>query len=183
MTSQRIAVITGGGRGIGRAVTRRLARDGFAVAIHYGHDADAAQKTATTVKEHGGAAIAFGADLADVGAADAFWSAYDGAAHAAGWKAGPIDVLVNNAGVTMHGGIEELSAEGFDRQHTINVRSPYFVTQGALPRLGEGGRIVGVSSGVTRIATPGILAYGLTKAAIEVMTRTLAAQLGPRASP
>ncbi|GAA1866183.1 SDR family oxidoreductase [Myceligenerans crystallogenes] len=180
MTSQRIAVITGGGRGIGRAVTERLAGDGFDVAIHYGADAAAARESAAAAEAHGRAAVTFAADLAASDAAGTFWRAYDEAAVAAGWDPARIDVLVNNAGVTLRGGIEELAPGDFDRQHAINVRAPYFVTRDALPRLGRGGRVIGISSGVTRIATPEILAYSMTKGAVDILTRTLAAQLGPR---
>ena len=109
-----------------------------------------------------------------------FWEAHDTAALEAGIDPASIAVLANNAGITLRGTIENFSQDDFLLQQTINVNAPYFVVREALPRMGEGGRIINISSGVTRIAFPEIIGYALTKGAIDAFTLTLAQHLGSR---
>ncbi|MFC6665910.1 SDR family NAD(P)-dependent oxidoreductase [Deinococcus radiopugnans] len=109
-----------------------------------------------------------------------FWAAYERAALSAGVANHPVNVLVNNAGIARRGEIEQLSDEDFDRQHQVNTRSPYMILKHGLGRLSDGGRIVNLSSSTTHIAYPDLLAYGMSKAAIDALTHTLAQQLGPR---
>lgn len=168
------ALVTGGSRGIGRAIAERLARDGVTVGVHYGSNEEAARRVVETITGEGGQAFMVHAELGVQGDADALWSAFD----AAGGES--LDILVNNAGVTLRGGIEDFSAEDFDRQFAINTRSPFLVTQQAIERLGDGGRIINISSGVTRIAFPDIIGYAMTKGAINAFTLTLAQHLGSR---
>lgn len=179
-TKDQIAVVTGGSRGIGAAISSRLASDGFTVAVHYGRDEEAAAATVGAIEEAGGKAFSFRADLAADAAAGDFWASFDKAAAGAGVIGEPLKVLVNNAGVTLRGAIEDFSREDFLTQQAVNVNAPYFIAKAALPRLSDGGRIVNISSGVTRIAFPEIIGYALTKGAIDAFTLTLAKHLGPR---
>lgn len=177
---EHIAVVTGAGRGIGAAISSRLAAAGFTVAVHYGQDSQAAAAVVSSIVSADGKAFQFQADLAADTAASDFWTSYDKASAEAGAADQPVQVLVNNAGVTLRGPIEDFSREDFLRQQAVNVNAPYFIVKEGLDRIPDGGRIVNISSGVTRIAFPEIIAYALTKGAIEAFTLTLAKHLGPR---
>lgn len=173
-----IAVVTGASRGIGAATAERLSRDGYRVAVHYGNDTDAADSVVARIRQGGGDAFSFQADLTRPDAGRRFWEAYD--AVAGDWRSRPVRALVNNAGVTLRGPIEEFTAESLLQQQQINQAAPFLIVQEGLGRLEDGGHIVNVSSGATRIATPDIIAYTMTKSAIDAFTRTLAQHLGHR---
>lgn len=177
---QKVAVVTGGSRGIGRAIAQRLGIDGYVVAVHYGSNDAAAAETVTAIQEAGGRAFAFATDLGEPDIGTRFWTAYDQAISEAGFADTPLYLIVNNAGVTLRGTIEEFPANDFRIQQAVNVEAPYFIVKHALSRLMDGGRIVNTSSGVTRIAFPEIIAYAMTKGAIDTFTHTLAQHLGPR---
>ncbi|MFD7934794.1 SDR family oxidoreductase [Streptomyces sp. NPDC048253] len=173
------ALVTGGSRGIGRAIAERLGRDGALVAVHYGRNREAAEEVVATIRAQGGAAFAVHAELGVPGDVEALWAAYDRQAleHSDG---ADLDILVNNAGITPRGEIEETTVEAFDEAVAVNMRAPFFLAQQGLKRLRNGGRIVNVSSGATRIALTDIIAYAMTKGAIEAFTLTLAKSLGGR---
>ncbi|NYG98455.1 SDR family oxidoreductase [Schumannella luteola] len=178
-TTGMTALVTGGSRGIGRAAVRRLAADGYRVAFTYAADQAAAEETSRLAEEAGGRAVGFRAEFGARGDAARAWAAFDAAAadHDLG---GRLDVLVNNAAV---GGVAPLSAldeDEFDRVFAANVRAPLFLIREGLARLDDGARIVNVSSLAARLATPPMIAYAASKAALENVTLALAKELGPR---
>jgi 3-oxoacyl-[acyl-carrier protein] reductase len=175
----KTALVTGGGRGIGRGIATRLAADGALVAVHYGQDAESAAKVVAGINEAGGRAFAVGADLGLPGAAATLWAAFDAAAAEAGAEPG-VDILVNNAGISSSPDLTGTTEADFDRIFAVNVKGPFFVIQQSLDRLRDNGRIINISSGSTRIASPPIVTYSMTKGALNTLSFTLAKQLGER---
>ncbi|MFF9337579.1 SDR family oxidoreductase [Streptomyces albogriseolus] len=175
----RTALVTGGSRGIGRAIAERLAADGATVAVHYGRNAAAADEVVEGIRAKGGTAFTVHAELGVEGDVATLWESFDRQVrqHATGTG---LDILVNNAGVTPRGEIDETTAEAFEEAVAVNMRAPFFLTQQGLKRLRDGGRIVNVSSGATRIALTDIIAYAMTKGAIDAFSLTLAKALGGR---
>ncbi|MFD0355298.1 SDR family oxidoreductase [Streptomyces sp. NPDC127110] len=168
------ALVTGGSRGIGRAIAERLAADGVTVALTYAGDEAAARETVERITSDGGRAFALRAEFGRHGDAAALWAAYDGLG------LDGVDIIVNNAGIGLPSPLGEVTEEGFDQVFAVNVRAPFFVVQEALGRLRDGGRVINVSSGAARLAMPEILAYGATKGALDTLTLNLAKALGPR---
>ncbi|MFD6653873.1 SDR family oxidoreductase [Streptomyces parvus] len=174
----RTALVTGGSRGIGRAVALRLAGEGALVAVHYGGNAAAAADTVRLIAEAGGRAFAVGALFGEAGAVDLLFEGL-----ATGLKdhvTEGLDILVNNAGVHSIGSIGQLTEEEFARVLAINVSTPVFVVQRALPLLRDGGRIVNIGSAATRIANPVQIGYTVSKAALAALGPSLANELGRR---
>lgn len=171
--SGKVALVTGSSRGIGRGIADRLARDGATVAIHYGRDRAAADETVGAIEAAGGAAFAVQADLASMDDIKAMFAALDE-------RGGRVDILVNNAAALVSAHIQDTTEEIFDRLVSTNLRGTYFITKYAIERMGEGGRIINISSNCTRVAYPEVSVYGLTKAGIENMALGLAQQLGAR---
>ncbi|MGW1074339.1 SDR family NAD(P)-dependent oxidoreductase [Streptomyces sp. NPDC002537] len=171
----RTALVTGGSRGIGRAIAERLAREGATVAVHYGRDEAAALQTVKGIEAAGGRAFPIRAELGVEGDAEALWAAFD--EHAEG-----LDVLVNNAGISgPRGPVDAVTREGFDQVFAVNAAAPFFVTRLGLERLRDGGRIVNVSTGLTRGARmPDLVPYTMAKGALDAFTATLAKALGGR---
>ncbi|XVJ71264.1 MAG: SDR family oxidoreductase [Rhizobacter sp.] len=168
---QKVALVTGASRGIGAAIARRLAAQGAQVIVHYGASKEEASQVVADIEKAGGQARLLQADLAAVNGADQLSTALGDQ---------PIDILVNNAGIAPFASVADTDTATFDRLANVNMRSLFFVTQKVLPRMPDGGRIVNLSSAVTRIAFPGIPAYSATKGFVDVFTLQLAAELGPR---
>jgi len=172
--SNKIALVTGASRGLGRATAARLAEAGARVIVHYSASRDAADSLVSEIRAKGGQADAVGGDLAQPDAPHKLAEAVK----ALGIS--KLDILVNNAGVAQFATIEEQAVEDFDRHFAINVRAPYFLTQQLLPLLGEGSSVIFLSSVVARVAFDHTSAYSATKGAVEVLTRNLAKELGAR---
>ncbi|WP_328991456.1 SDR family oxidoreductase [Kribbella sp. NBC_01245] len=169
----KTALITGGSRGIGRAISLRLARDGVRVAVHYGRNDEAAKQTVAEIEAFGGQAFAIKAELSEPGAVARLWLAFDA-------QADGLDILVNNAAVIAPGPFSGQTEGQLDQLLKVNVQAPFFLIQQGLSRLRDAGRIVNITSGVTRIAFPEDVAYSITKGALSTMTLALAKELGPR---
>lgn len=177
--SGKAALVTGASRGIGRAIARRLARDGAIVAVHYHSQADAANATVAEITAAGGSAFVIQADLSAPGGAAALAKVFT-AELTERYAAPGFDILVNNAGVGKRATIEDVSEEDFDRLLQTNLKSPFFLIKALLPHFRPGGRIVNISSMGTRAAYPMMAAYAPAKAGLEALTRLLAVHLGGR---
>jgi len=175
----KIAVVTGASRGIGRAIALRLARDGALVCGNYHSNAEAAQSLVQEIQSAGGDAFALQADVSSVEQLGRFFETLDAELTA---RRGDrrFDILVNNAGVFVAGLTAKSTEADFDRVFALNVKGPFFVTQHAIPRLRDGGRVINISSGLSRRPMPQYTAYSMTKGAIDTFTLALATELGPR---
>ena len=170
MTEQRIAIVTGGSRGIGRAVAERLASDGYGVAIAYAsNDAEAAEVVAG-IEAKGGSAFAMRADVADEQAVTALFDATE-------QKFGRVDVVVNSAGIMILGPLADFDLDSFDRTVRTNLRGTYVVDQLAAKRVRDGGAILNFSTSVVKTLLPNYSAYVATKAAVEALGLVLAREL------
>ena len=170
----KIALITGGSRGIGAAIARRLAADGAQVAITYAKDADAARSVVKAIEQNGGKAIAIQANAGD---AEAVRSAVEKTVS----TFGGLDVLVNNAGTAIPKTFEEATLEEMDRVIDINVRGVFVATQAALKHMKNGGRIIMIGSAVgERVLVPGLVPYSATKGAVKIFTQALSREVGSR---
>ena len=170
----KIALITGGSRGIGAAIAKRLAADGASVAITYAKDGKAASGVVEAIERAGGRAVAIQAEATDP---EAVKSAVEQTAK----TFGRIDVLVNNAGTAIPKPFEEATLEEMDRMIGINIRGTLVATQAALRHMQSGGRIISIGSCVgERDMTPGLAAYAATKGAVKMFTQGLAREVGHR---
>jgi 3-oxoacyl-[acyl-carrier protein] reductase len=168
------ALVTGGSRGIGAEIVRRLVADGAAVAFTYQSSAQTSQALVDELAGAGGTAVAIQADSAEPAAITA---AVDRTVS----TLGGLDILVNNAGIAVAGTIEDFGLDDFDRMIAVNVRGVFTGIQRAVPHLGEGGRIITVGSvNADRVPMNGLAVYALTKAAVAGLTRGLVRELGPR---
>ncbi|MFG2400860.1 SDR family oxidoreductase [Streptomyces lydicus] len=175
----KTALVTGSSRGIGRGIAQRLAQDGALVAVHYGNNDAAAKETAETIIGAGGRAFIIGAELGVPGDAETLFAAFDDGLAACGAEPG-LDILVNNAAISLPGHIDEVTPEEFDRILAVNTKAPFFLIQHGLRRMRDGGRIINISSAVTTTAFPSTIAYGVSKGAVDTLTLTLAKDLGTR---
>lgn len=172
--SGKTALITGGSRGIGAAIVRRLTQDGVAVAFTYASSDKKAQELADDVRADGGMALPIKADSGDPEALKAAVAETVG-------RFGRIDILVNNAGLLNLGVVDEYSISDFDRMVAVNVRGVFVAIQAAVPKMIAGGRIITIGSVTAdRAGFPGSSVYAMTKGALAALTRGLARDLGPR---
>jgi len=170
----KIALITGGSRGIGAAIAKRLAAEGANVAITYTKGADAAASVVKEIERAGGKAIAIQADAADANAGKA-------AVEKTVASFGRLDVLVNNAGTAIPKTFEEATLEEMDRVIDINVRGVFVATQAALKHMKSGGRIIMIGSALgERVLVPGLVPYSATKGAVKIFTQGLSREVGSR---
>jgi len=172
--TKKVALVTGGSRGIGAAIAKRLATDGASVAITYAKDANAAASVVKAIEQSGGKAIAIQANAGD---AEAIKSAVEKTVS----TFGGLDVLVNNAGTAIPKRFEETTLEELDRVIDINVRGTFVATQAALKHMKSGGRIIMIGSCVgERVLTPGLVPYSATKGAVKMFTQGLSREVGSR---
>ena len=174
MLAGKVALVTGGSRGIGAGIVKRLAREGAAVAFTYAASREKAEQLALSVEAGGGTALAIHADSADA-------AAVQGAIDQTVKTLGRLDVFVNNAGILLAGTIDQVSLSDLDKMLAVNVRSVYVGIQAAARHMAEGGRIVTIGSIVAqRTAAPGASTYSMTKSAVAGMVRGVALDLAPR---
>ena len=170
----KIALVTGGSRGIGAAIVNRLAHDGAAVAFTYAASADQAKSIVSGIKSRGAKALAIEADSADP-------DAVKNAVAQTVSDLGRLDILVNNAGILIRGTVDQYGLADFDKMVAVNIRAVFVGIQAALPHLGPGSRIITTGSVVAdRSGFQGASVYSMTKGAVASMTRGLARDLGPR---
>jgi NAD(P)-dependent dehydrogenase (short-subunit alcohol dehydrogenase family) len=178
-TTNPIALITGGSRGLGHNTALHLARQGVDVILTYRSGADEARQAVAQIEALGRRAVALELDVADSRGFTDF-AAQVGHALRQTWQRERFDYLVNNAGIGIHASFAETTEEQFDTLFNIHLKGAFFLTQKLLPLLADGGRIVNISSGLARFSLPGYAAYAAMKGGIEVLTRYLAKELGPR---
>jgi 3-oxoacyl-[acyl-carrier protein] reductase len=172
--NKKVALVTGGSRGIGAAIAKRLAADGAEVTITYSKGAEAAASVVKEIERAGGKALAIQADAADAGA-------MKGAVDKTVSTFGGIDVLVNNAGTVVPKSFEDTTLEELDRLFDINVRGTLIATQAALKHMKSGGRIIMIGSCVgERCMTPGLVPYSATKGAVKMFSQGLSREVGSR---
>lgn len=176
----KTALVTGSGRGIGRATALAMAREGALVAVHYARNEEAAQETVTRIEKDGGSAFAIRAELGVPGDVhELFLGLEQGLKERIGEAR--LDILVNNAGETTNGvDPEAVTPEQFDKYFAVNAKAPYYTVLRALEVMPDGGRIINISSGLTRFANPEQIAYSMTKGAVEQLTLHLARHVAPR---
>jgi 3-oxoacyl-[acyl-carrier protein] reductase len=171
--TEKVAIVTGASSGIGRAIAERLAQDGATVVVNYGKSADKARQVVAGIEAKGGKAVAVQADMSK--AADARWLVKETVK-----EFGRLDILVNNAGMFQSNPLEETTEEEFDRIFLLNAKGPYFAMQEAAKVVGDGGRIVNISTDGTHLGFAGATAYLGSKGALEQFTKGLAHELAPR---
>lgn len=178
MTDSAIALVTGAGRGLGRATARTLAQRGYRVVVA-ARDEEVAGGVVAEIEAEGGTALPLALDVADLdgirAARDALLITIDET-----WPGSAIEVIVNNAGIGLFGPLADITAEDFDETFAVNVRGPLFVIQAFAPHLAAGARVVNVSSSLSRHVSPATSVYAASKAAIEALGRSLAIELGQR---
>jgi 3-oxoacyl-[acyl-carrier protein] reductase len=172
-TNERVVIVTGGSRGIGRQTALRLSQDGFAIVINYAGNEAEADAAVAEITNGGGRAIAVQADVADETAVAALFDAAEQAF-------GGIDVVVHAAGVMLLAPLVDLDLNVLDRMHRTNIRGTVVIDQQAARRVRSGGAIVNFSSSVVKLAIPGYTAYAATKGAVDAITMTLARELRGR---
>src|SRR5581483_1681454 len=178
-TTTPIALITGGSRGLGRSMALKLAENGSDVILTYRSNRAEADAVVAAIRALGRRALAFPLDVGDVRSFDAFAQTLRDAL-AEHWRRERFDHLVNNAGVGLGASFADTTEADFDALYHVHFKGVFFLTQKLLPLIADGGRIVNISTGLARFSLPGYAAYASMKGAVEVLTRYLAKELGPR---
>lgn len=176
---QKIAVITGGSRGLGENAALKLAAKGVGIILTWRNKQQAAQHVVQRIEALGSRGVALPLDVGDSQRFDAFVSEVQKQLKNV-WQRETFDYLLNNAGSALHAGFEDTTERQFDEMVNVHFKGPFFLTQKLLPLLANGGRILNISSGLTRFSLPGSSAYASVKGAMEVLTRYQAKELGTR---
>lgn len=177
--TDKIALITGGSRGLGRNTALHLANKGVGVVLTYNSRADEAEVAVAEIEAAGGKAAALQLNTGDTGQFEQFAAQLADALKRV-WQRSTFDYLVNNAGIGIHKSFAETTEADFDILMNMHVKGVFFLTQRLLPMIEDGGHIVNISTGLARFSLPGYAAYGSMKGAVEVLTRYMAKELGPR---
>ncbi len=178
----KTALVTGGARGLGRAMVERLAAEGALVFFNYISSAQAAAEVVEGVAAGGGRAVALQAPLEDDASIDSFATQLLEALQRETGSS-DLDILVNNIGGGVYGGVPAVTPEVYDHTFNNNVRVPFFLTQALIPHLREGGRVINISSAASRLAGKDFVVYSMSKAALDMFTKVLAKELGPKGIP
>ena len=176
---KKIALVTGGSRGLGKNAGLKLAEQGIDVILTYNSQREEAESVVAEIEAKGGKAAALQLNVASTQGFDDFVTQVKSALEKV-WQRDTFDFLVNNAGIGIHASFAETTEDQFDQLMNIHLKAPFFLTQKLLPLIADGGRILNVSSGLTRFCLPGYAAYSAMKGAMEVLTRYQAKELGAR---
>jgi NAD(P)-dependent dehydrogenase (short-subunit alcohol dehydrogenase family) len=179
ITTPTIALVTGASRGLGKNTALKLAEKGSDVIFTYRDRRDEADAVVAQIEKLGRRAVALQLDVADSASFSAFAEKLRGVLRQH-WQRERFDYLVNNAGISHHNSIEKTTEAELDALYNVHFKGVFFLTQKLLPLINDGGRIVNVSSGLTRIIMPGSAPYASMKGAVEVLTKYMAKELGPR---
>ncbi len=174
----RIILITGGSRGLGRNAALHLARQGADILLTYVSNQTEAESAVQEIQQLGRRARALRLDAGNAGSFETFADEVKGVLRE--WGAERLHALVNNAGVGLHAAFQDTTEAQFDQLMAVHLKGPFFLTQRLLPLIADGGRIVNLSTGLARFSLPGYAAYATMKGGVEVLTRYLARELGPR---
>ncbi|KAB8145596.1 SDR family oxidoreductase [Chloroflexia bacterium SDU3-3] len=177
-TRAPIAIVTGGSRGIGKSIVEQAVQHGMDVIFTYQRSEDEANQLVASIEATGRQAAALQLEVSNIASFEAFAKQVHDILET--WGAERFNFLVNNAGNGGGGMVADMSEAAFDQIMNVHVKGPVFLTQKLLPLMADGGRIINISSALSRITYPGQSAYGAAKAAIETFTRYMAAELGPR---
>ncbi|AHJ76146.1 short-chain dehydrogenase [Kosakonia sacchari] len=177
--TQHIALVTGGSRGLGKNAALKLAAKGTGIILTYNNNAEEAQNVVREIEQKGVKAVALQLNVGDITGFDAFVRNVQEQLKSL-WQRETFDYLLNNAGVGISATFADTSEEQFDQMVNIHFKGPFFLTQLLLPLIKEGGRILNVSTGLTRFCQPGRASYAAVKGAMEVLTRYQAKELGER---
>ena len=174
----KAALVTGASKGIGRAAAERLGRDGAFVIVNYSSDKAGAEATVKAITAKGGKAVALQGDISKVANIKKMFAEISDILKKE--KLATLDILVNNAGVFPMGTLFDTKEEDFDKIFDVNVKGLFFTTQEAAKLMGQGGRVINISTTLTRVGSNSMLAYAASKGAVDILTRDMAMALGPK---
>jgi NAD(P)-dependent dehydrogenase (short-subunit alcohol dehydrogenase family) len=175
----KISLVTGGSRGLGRDTALRLAENGSDIILTYVNNKNAADEVVSAIEQKGRKAAALSLDVSDSSSFDGFKESLTGILSEK-WNSETINFLINNAGTGVHGMVTDTSEEAFDSMVNIHLKGPFFLTQKLLPMISDNGRVVNISTGLARFTFPGYAAYAAAKGAAEIYTKYLAKEVGSR---